>query len=113
MIRPLDMVIICELIYTNRYDWFDKDLEEFDMMHVWQMQEAKAKFSEMITQCKQIPQIISYRGEETAVVMNIETYHALSGKHTSLVEFLQHSPLYGLSLDLERDSSTLGRTIEL
>jgi len=81
-------------------------------MQTWQLQEAKAKLSTVLKRCKKEPQFITLRGEEEAVVLNLQEYHRLIGYKQNLFEFFQKSPLYGLSLDLERDK-TLDRDIKL
>jgi prevent-host-death family protein len=43
------------------------------MNRKWQMQEAKARFAEMIRRAtREGPQIATYRGADTAVVLSIE-----------------------------------------
>ena len=75
-------------------------------MSVWQLQEAKAHFSELIRVCTdEGPQMVSVRGKEEAVVISKEDYDRLIGKKLGLVEFMNQSPLKGLILDLERDQS--------
>ncbi|MFM8454031.1 MAG: type II toxin-antitoxin system Phd/YefM family antitoxin [Gammaproteobacteria bacterium] len=74
-------------------------------VHTWQLQEAKAKFSEVIKSCSKNPQIISVRGVNTAVVLSVQTYEELCGTKMDLVSFFRNSPLYGVDLDLERDKS--------
>ncbi len=67
----------------------------------WQLQEAKARFSEVIKKAtKEGPQQITVRGEPTAVVISSEEYERLKHSKGSFVEFTRHSPLYGLELDL-------------
>lgn len=77
-------------------------------MHTWQMQEAKAKLSELV-KCAELegPQDITLHGKSVAVVMSRAAYLRLSGQQSSLLEFMQASPLVGLDDDLvlERDSS--------
>ena len=47
-------------------------------MAKWQLQEAKARFSELVDQAvKKGPQIITRRGVETVVVAPIEEWHRL------------------------------------
>jgi prevent-host-death family protein len=81
-------------------------------MHVWQMQEAKARLSEVIKLSEKAPQIISLRGIEKVVVLDIGLYHRLIHSEGSLLDFFKESPLYGLSLKVERDKS-LPRNVEL
>lgn len=41
----------------------------------WQMQEAKARFAELLDKAKnEGPQVMIWRGQETAVVVGIETW---------------------------------------
>jgi len=76
-------------------------------MHFWQLQEAKAKFSQVVRMAQRAPQMITLRGEETAVVLSKADYDKLTSqkKQPNLVEFLRNSPWYGIELDLERDQS--------
>ncbi len=82
-------------------------------MHAWQVQDAKARFSELLrSAASEGPQAITVRGRTTAVVMSQDEYERLKGRKPSLVEFLRASPLSGMDLDVERDRS-LPRDIEL
>lgn len=82
-------------------------------MHAWQVQDAKARFSELLrSAASEGPQAITVRGRTTAVVMSQDEYERLKGRKPSLVEFLQASPLSGVDLDIERDRSS-SRDIEL
>jgi len=79
----------------------------------WQLQEAKAHFSELIRACiSSGPQMVLVRGKEEAVVMSKQEYERLTGKKLKLVDFMSRSPLKGLMLDLKRDTSA-DRDIEL
>jgi prevent-host-death family protein len=78
----------------------------FDM-HAWQMQEAKARLSEVV-KCAESegPQNITLHGQSVAVVVSRAMFERLSGNERSLVEFMQRSPLYGSEdIDLERNTS--------
>ncbi len=82
-------------------------------MRRWQLQEAKARLSEVVKSAREAPQEISVRGEPAAVVLSIAEYERLKKrKQLSLYEFLRRSPLVGADLDLERDKSP-ARDIEL
>jgi antitoxin Phd len=78
-------------------------------MHVWQLQEAKAKLSALVNESACEPQIISRRGINQAVVISMEQYRKFTGqnKDMDIVSFFQNSPLYGLELELERDKSPM------
>ncbi len=81
-------------------------------MKIWQMQEAKAKLSEVLKKANKEPQEISVRGKKAAVVLSIEQYTKLTSPKSTFVEFLQKSPLAEIDIDLSR-SKTGCRKIEL
>lgn len=82
-------------------------------MKKWQIQEAKAKLSEVIQKAVNYgPQEISVRGKITAVVLSAKQYIDLTSPKSSFIQFLQNSPLVGLELELERNTSPC-REIEL
>lgn len=71
---------------------------------VWQLQEAKNRFSRVINKAMADgPQIITRRGEVVAVLVSKDEYERLKKSKSSLVEFFQQSPLVGVPLELERD----------
>lgn len=74
-------------------------------MHVWQMQEAKARMSELVKRAQsEGPQDITLHGKSVAVVLSRETYDQLSRSQQSLTEFMRQSPLYGMEdIRFERD----------
>lgn len=75
-------------------------------MSTWQLQVAKARFSEVIKKAlKEGPQSITVRGEQTAVVISSEEYQRMKHPQGSFVEFMRDSPLYGLELDLTREQT--------
>ena len=78
-----------------------------DMRKKWQVQEAKARFSELLRSAASDPQTITVHGRPAAVVVAADEYDRLSEKRgkPTLTEFLRDSPLAGVELDLERDRS--------
>ena len=66
----------------------------------WQLQEAKAMFSEVIKASVTKPQIISVRGKDTAVIISIGEYQKLVRPRQSFFEFIQDSPLRDINLEL-------------
>lgn len=82
-------------------------------MHTWQMQTAKARFSEVVKQATdEGPQEITVHGRAVAVVISREIFDRLSGNQASLVEFMRQSPLYGADdVVFERDRS-LAREVD-
>lgn len=82
-------------------------------MNAWQVQEAKARFSELLrSAATEGPQAITVRGRTAAVVVSQDEYERLKGRKPSLVEFMRSSPLAGVDLEIERDRSP-GRDIAL
>ena len=83
-------------------------------MHVWQMQEAKARLSEVI-KCAESegPQNITLHGQLVAVVVSRSMFDRLTGNEHSLVDFMRRSPLYEADdITLERNTS-LTREVSL
>jgi prevent-host-death family protein len=82
----------------------------------WQLQTAKAKFSDLFRRAlAEGPQWVTRRGDEAVVVLSAESFERLrtrSRQSESLVEFFAESPLAKVSLDLDRNPD-LGRKIEL
>jgi len=81
-------------------------------MGMWQLQEAKARLSEVIKKAgKEGPQKITVHGKPTAVVISRREYERLKHPKGSFVKFMRESPLYGLKLRLKREQ-TLTRDAE-
>src|ERR1700683_3185469 len=82
----------------------------------WQIQSAKARFSEVFRRARsEGPQRIRRQGKEGVVMLAEERYEQLVGRShqpRSLVQFFRQSPLVGVALDLKRDRDP-GRDIEL
>jgi antitoxin Phd len=84
------------------------------MTRIWQLQEAKNKFSEVVEQAlKHGPQVITKRGVETAIVLSYAEYRKLQLAQQSLSSFFRSSPLVDVDLDLTRDTSPHREAIEL
>jgi antitoxin Phd len=55
----------------------------------WQVQTAKARFSEFLNQTlKEGPQVVTRRGVETAVLVSIEEWRRLNGARPTLKDVL-------------------------
>ena len=75
---------------------------------VWQVQDAKNKFSEVIdTSISKGPQIISRRGHNTAVMISFEDYTHYIAPKKELKKTLLSTGFD--QLDIERDKTTSGR----
>jgi prevent-host-death family protein len=77
------------------------------LMRRWQLQAAKARFSELVREAaREGPQDITVHGRSVAVVISRELFDQLSGTGESLVAFMRKSPLVGMDdLKFERDRS--------
>ena len=79
-------------------------------MHTWQLQDAKARFSELIRRAEtEGPQAITVHGSNKAIVLSAEAYHKLVGNKPSFLQLINQSPLKGLELRLQRDRSSARR----
>lgn len=82
----------------------------------WQLQTAKAKFSELI-RCAlaEGPQYVTRQGKETVVILPAEDFEKLierSRQPRSLVKFFAESPLVGSGVNLDRKPD-YGRKVDL
>jgi prevent-host-death family protein len=82
----------------------------------WQLQEAKARFSEVFRLARESgPQRVTKHGRTAVVVLPAEEYERLSRQgplQGSLVQFFADSPLAGSGIQLERQRD-FGRAIRL
>ncbi len=84
------------------------------MARMWQLQEAKNKFSEVVDEAiRHGPQIITKRGVETVIVLSYTEYRKAMLNQKKLSDFFRESPLAGVDLDLRRDKSGLRADIDL
>ena len=71
----------------------------------WQLQEAKARFSELFRRAREKgPQRVTRHGREAVVVMSAEEYEQKIAPppKESLYDFLRRSPLVGSGIKIER-----------
>jgi len=82
----------------------------------WQLQEAKARFSEVFRLARECgPQRVTKHGRTAVVVLPAEEYERLSGskvRQGSLIRFFADSPLAGSDIQLDRQRD-FGRAIDL
>lgn len=87
------------------------------MKSSWQLQEAKARFSEMVDRAlSDGPQTVTRRGKPTVVVVSIDEFAKSRGNtksKKSLVKLLRECPAPELSdfLDETREAPDFGRSI--
>ena len=84
------------------------------MKHIWQLQEAKNKFSEVVEGAlSKGPQVVTKRGVEAVVVLSCKDYRKLLRYPKPIAEFFRQSPLAGIDLDLMRNKDDLRSDITL
>lgn len=82
-------------------------------MNVWQWQDARSRFGELVERTlRQGAQIVTRRGKKVVVILPYEEYRRLTAPRRNLAQFLLESPLAGSELPIERDRS-LPRRAEL
>ncbi len=80
---------------------------------VWQLQEAKACFSEVVRRAEQQPQRVTVRGKDAAVVLSARDYDQLRPESGSTLSGLMAaSPLAGIEFGERRDAMPV-REVEL
>ena len=71
-------------------------------MHIWQLQEAKSRFSEVVDlTLTEGPQLVTRRGEEAVVILAAADYRRLVGEAPNLIDHLLNAPR-GEALTIER-----------
>jgi prevent-host-death family protein len=82
----------------------------------WQLQTAKAQFSEVFRRARtEGPQWVTRQNKEAVVILPAEEFESLSARSQQprrLSEFFARSPLAKAKLDLERDVD-YGREVDL
>jgi prevent-host-death family protein len=81
---------------------------------IWQLQDAKSKFSQVVNRAiKDGPQIVTRHGEEVVVILSVDDYHRMTQPKPSLLALLLESPLIDSGLEIQRDREDFGREISL
>jgi antitoxin Phd len=77
------------------------------LMKVWQLQDAKAQFSNVVRSAqREGPQAVSVHGKPAAVVVSAGEFERLTKKkQSSFLAFMRASPLVGVNLKIRRDKS--------
>lgn len=84
------------------------------MKRVWQLQEAKNKFSEVVEEAlSQGPQVVTRRGVEAVIILSYAEYRKLITSKKKLSEFFRQSPLVDTGIDLGRDRSDVRPDVAL
>jgi antitoxin Phd len=74
-------------------------------MSIWQLQDAKSKFSQLVEKAiTNGPQVVTKLGVEAVVVVSKEKYVELTKQKNSLVELLKNTPKVNLDLKRSKES---------
>ena len=73
--------------------------------NTWQLQEAKAKFSEVVRMAETEPQIVTMRGRPAVVIVSQRDYMKHGKPKPSFLELMQNAPLADVEIEIERDRS--------
>jgi prevent-host-death family protein len=93
--------------------WSDEVAMGVERKGRWKLEDAKARFSELVRKANsEGPQTVTVRGREAAVVLSAKAYEKLrpTGDRLPLLDFLRSLDLSGLDLTREPD---YGRDVEL
>ena len=83
------------------------------VLATWQLQNAKAKLSEVVKRATAAPQVITVNGKMSAVIISADDYQRLFQPKQNLVELLESSPLKNTKLKLSRSKSAKRRAVKL
>lgn len=87
--------------------------ENRDNKDVWQIQEAKAKFSQLIEDANiKGYQTITKQGEPVAVILSKKEFDKITQSKTSLLNFFKAAPCQEIELNIQR-SKDLPRELDL
>jgi prevent-host-death family protein len=91
----------------------EDDMPERRQENIWKLEDAKARFSEVVRRARnEGPQHVTVRGKDSVVVISSEELERLSkpAPKTSLIDFMEGLGLEDLNLDRDADR---GRDVEL
>jgi prevent-host-death family protein len=75
------------------------------LLHRWALQDAKARFSELVRRARsEGPQYVTVHGRDEVVVISVQDFKRLAGEQTgkALVDALQASPYRDIEIEPER-----------
>ena len=80
-------------------------------MRTWLLQDAKARFNELVNIClKDGPQLVTRHGREAVIILPVDEYKRVIAHQNSLKEFFLEAPR--VDVDIQR-SEVGGREIDL
>lgn len=69
----------------------------------WQLQEAKARFSELVRKAiDEGPQTVTRRGKEAVVVLSAEQFELMKKRQISFKDLLRSAPWHELEIDRDK-----------
>ena len=69
----------------------------------WKLQDAKAKFSQVVENALRMgPQYVTRRGQEAVVILSVKEYQNITTKKPTLKEFLLNCPKMDDGFEFER-----------
>jgi prevent-host-death family protein len=72
--------------------------------HTWTLQDAKARFSELVNRCRDSGiQTVTRHGKPAVVVLPWEEYRVLRKRPTGLADFFAAAPRIELDIERSRD----------
>jgi len=78
----------------------------------WKLQDAKAKFSQIVEEALSSgPQFVTRRGKEAVVIVSVKEYEQLTSKKPTFKEFLLNCPKMDDNFEFERQKD-YSRSIE-
>ena len=84
-----------------------------DSQSIWQLQEAKASFSEVVRHAKKRPQRVTLHGKPAAVVVSAEYFEKMMPQSgNDLVNLMHAAPLQGIEFG-EHGNAMPVRKVEL
>lgn len=83
------------------------------MNTIWKLQDAKARFSKIVSDALKIgPQFVTRRGQKAVVVLSTETYETLTSNKPAFKDFLLSCPKLDGDFALNRQQD-MPRSIDL
>ncbi|MBN1878479.1 type II toxin-antitoxin system Phd/YefM family antitoxin [bacterium] len=83
------------------------------MESTWKLQDAKAKFSQLVDDAlKKGPQLVTRRGHDAVVVVSVDQYNQLLSPKPAFKEFLLNCPKIDDDIEFDRQKDC-PRSIEL
>jgi len=76
---------------------------EMELNNIWQLQEAKSKFSKVVEKAINTgPQIVTKNGKEAVVIISFDKYKDHFEPKDSIVSFFKKSPIYNANIEIDR-----------